>query len=340
MTASSQRAALDAVHSARPIVERLSTARHKEDLAADIIEAWTAVEIGLRSLVGGTTLAGQTLIRELRQRHFLSLEQANSLAAFNAARERAANTDYAPTEGDISAVRDAFAKLEAGLLAAPAAQVASPVAPPLAPTPTKSDDALRVAPPGRRNPLVLIGGILGVALVAALIWYFTLARSGHRAYDDGVVAYREGRREAAEGSFRKAVTDDPKDPMPHVYLSRIEREKGNLNNANEEARKAVELGPKNAVALRELGSVRFAIGDYDTARRFYLHALEADPADRTSMGFLGCSLIRLGRVDEGVKMIQQHAGTGAWSGCVPAPGAPAPTGQAANPSVPMTVPRP
>ena len=121
MTGGSQRAALDAVHAARPIVARLNIARDKEDLAADIIEAWGAVESGLRSLIGGSTLTGQTLIRELRQRHFLSLEQANALAEFHAARERAGRTDYAPTEGDINATRDAFLKLESGLMGEPAA---------------------------------------------------------------------------------------------------------------------------------------------------------------------------------------------------------------------------
>jgi tetratricopeptide (TPR) repeat protein len=340
VTGPSQRAALDAVHSARPIVARLSTARHKEDLAADIIEAWTAVETGLRSLVGGTTLNGQALIHELRQRRFLSLEQANALAAFNAARERSERTDYAPTEADVNAAREAFLKLETGLMGETPASRAAPVpaSPSPAPVPPATDYV--VAVPGRRPTAMIAAGIVGVLLLGVLIWYFTMGRSSHSAYDDGVVAYREGRREAAEGAFRKAITDDPKNPMPHVYLSRMEREKGNLNNAQDEARKAVDLGPKNSVALREFASVRFAAGDYDSARRFYLHALDADPADRTSMGFLGCSLIRLGRVDEGTKMIQQHAGTGAWSGCVPAPGATPPTGNPANSTVPMTVPRP
>jgi hypothetical protein len=111
MTAGSQRAALDAIHSARPIIARLSMARDSEDLAADLIEAWTATETGLRSLIGGSSLTGQMLIRELRQRHFLSLEQANALAEFHAARERAARVDYKPTEGDVNASRDAFLKL-------------------------------------------------------------------------------------------------------------------------------------------------------------------------------------------------------------------------------------
>ncbi len=130
MTAGSQRAALDAIHSARPIIARLSMARDSEDLAADLIEAWTATETGLRSLVGGSSLTGQMLIRELRQRHFLSLEQANALAEFHAARERAARVDYKPTEGDVNASRDAFLKLEAGLMGEPpAAAVPTPRAP-------------------------------------------------------------------------------------------------------------------------------------------------------------------------------------------------------------------
>ena len=94
-------------------------ARDSEDLAADLIEAWTATETGLRSLVGGSSLTGQMLIRELRQRHFLSLEQANALAEFHAARERASRVDYKPTEGDVNASRDAFLKLEAGLMGEP-----------------------------------------------------------------------------------------------------------------------------------------------------------------------------------------------------------------------------
>ena len=115
MTAGSQRAALEAIHSARPIIARLSMARDSEDLAADLIEAWTATETGLRSLVGGSSLAGQMLIRELRQRHFLSLEQANALAEFHAARERAARVDYTPTEGDVNASRDALTSPSVGL---------------------------------------------------------------------------------------------------------------------------------------------------------------------------------------------------------------------------------
>jgi Flp pilus assembly protein TadD len=344
MSTGAQRAALEAVHSARPIVARLSSSRNSEDLAADIIEAWTAVESGLRSLVGGSALTGQMLIRELRQRHFLTLEQANSLAEFHAARERASRTEYKPTDGDVNAARDAFLKLEAGLMgdaptvsrsAAPAmtgaATAAAAAATPREPSPLRTfTETTTPSPveaaraPAWRAPLL---ALLGLLVVGGLAWWALAGRGGgSAAYDQGVAAYRDGRREAAEGDFVKATKDQPTDPMPHVYLARIARESGRLSTAQEEAVKAVSLGPNNAAALRELASVSFAQQNYDAARRFYIRALQVDGNDRLSQGYLGCSLVRLGRLDEGTRWIQR-AGNGPWSNCAPAPGTTTPNGQ-------------
>lgn len=322
MTGGSQRAALDAVHSARPIVARLSTARDKEDLAADIIDAWTAVETGLRSLVGGTQLGGQALIRELRQRNFLSLDQANSLAEFHAARERAGRTDYAPTDADVNATRDAFLKLESGLMGEtagvrPASAASVPVATPSTVAALETAGMQRT-PRSRPAWLIPVLGIVALVVVGGIAWMMLGSKSGSSsaAYDQGVQAYKEGRREAAEASFRKAAADVPTDPMPHVYLARMEREAGNLGNANTEAVNGVRLGPTNATALRELASTLFAAQQFDDARKFYLRALTADPNDKLSQGFLGCSLMRLGRIDEGQRWIGR-AGSGAWSSCTP-----------------------
>jgi len=351
MTAGSPRAALDAIHSARPIIARLSMARDSEDLAADLIEAWTATETGLRSLIGGSSLTGQQLIRELRQRHFLSLDQANALAEFHAARERAARVDYIPTEGDVNASREAFVKLEAGLMgdtpaaSAPASVPASgSVAPaaaasaagtqrpkgaaytpdgPLDPSARERFEGTPTAVPPERARSSWVAPLIGlVALLAVggIAWYAIAGRHrGNSALASGITAYREGRREAAAGDFMKAAKDDPNDPMPHVYLARMAREAGNLNTANTEAVTAVRLGPTNGVALRELASVSFATQNYDAARRFYIRAVQADSADKLSQGFLGCSLIRLGRVDEGMRWVNR-AGPGAWSSCAPQPG--------------------
>ena len=356
MTAGSQRAALDAISSARPIIARLSMARDSEDLAADLIDAWTATETGLRSLVGGSSLTGQMLIRELRQRHFLSLEQANALAEFHAARERAARVDYKPTEGDVNASRDAFLKLEAGLMGEPtpaappsrpatAAPVGAPAASavsaapaasaasrsrggaytpngPLDPSARERFEGTPVAVPAERTRprwVMPVLGLVALLVVGGIAAFALMGRRGSAAFDNGVKAYREGRREAAAGEFLKATKDAPNDPMPHVYLARMAREAGNMNTANTEAVTAVRLGPNNGVALRELASVSFVQQNYDAARRFYLRAVQADTADRLSQGFLGCSLVRLGRIDEGMRWINR-AGAGAWSSCAPPPG--------------------
>ena len=355
MSAGSQRAALDALHSARPIIARLNMARDSEDLAADLIEAWTMTETGLRSLIGGSQLSGQMLIRELRQRHFLSLEQANALAEFHAARERAARVDYKVTEGDVNSSRDAFLKLESGLMGdsptptpalagSPSARAAAGAvaATAAAITPTgpldpaareRFEGAPQAVPAERARPSWLLPA-LGVALllvVGGLAWFAVKGRgTDNSAFAAGVTAYREGRREAAFGEFTKAIRADSTDPLPHVYLSRMAREAGNINTANVEAVTAVRLAPNNGVALRELATVSFSQQNYDAARRFYLRAVQADTSDRLSQGFLGCSLIRLGRVDEGMRFIQR-AGPGAWSACAPAPGSTAP-GQSVPPA--------
>jgi cytochrome c-type biogenesis protein CcmH/NrfG len=177
-----------------------------------------------------------------------------------------------------------------------------------------------------RQPwLPILAVVVLLLIVGGLAWYALAGRGGaSKSFQEGVTAYKEGRREAAAGAFIKATKDDPNDPMPHVYLSRMAREAGNLATAQEEAVKAVQLGPNNATALRELASASFAQQNYDAARRFYIRALQVDGTDRLAQGYLGCSLVRLGRLDEGVRWIQR-AGSGPWTACAPAPGT-VPTG--------------
>ena len=103
MAGPAERSALAALDQARPVIARLDASRNSEDAAADLIESWSAVETALRSLVGGSSLGGQALIRELRQRQMLSFEQANALAEYQAARDRAQRTDYRPSASDVNA---------------------------------------------------------------------------------------------------------------------------------------------------------------------------------------------------------------------------------------------
>jgi len=323
LSSGQSRAAVAALDAARPSIARLDRSPNSEDLAADLVEAWSAVEGVLRALLGGTTAAGTALLREARQRDLLTFEQANSLAAFHAARARVEVPGYRPTDGDLNAARDAFVKLEAALRAPPSE------APPAArPQESRPQDltplGMRNSPlagptivpppePSRRSWLLWSAAIvlLLVAGAAGTYWY---GGRRDRAMSNAIDLYARGQHDAARAEFTRALRLDPSYALPHVYLARMARENGNLPQANEELQAALGAEPGNELALREMGAYLLTVGNYELARKFYLRALEVNPEDHTAQGFLGCTLIKLGRIDEGTRWIAR-AGKGAWSDC-------------------------
>lgn len=333
MTTSQQRSALAALDNARPAIGRLDLARDPEDLAADIIEGWQAAETSLRALIGSASLSGQPLIREVRQRELLTLDQAHALVEFSAAHERAQRTDYRPTGADIAAARTGYQQLEAALRQ----ERAAPLPPPAAtsvPAPVGVAAESQPFPVARRRgfPLIaLIGLLLLVAAIVAGIWYFAVGRSGS-ALQQGVAAYQAGNRTAARNAFAEAVRDDPNDAEPHIYLGRMAREEGDANNAVRELQTAIQLEPKNGTAQREMGAhllaqatgqltagnLPAALQSLNLARSFYVRAVEINPNDRLAQGYLGCVLMRLGQVPVANSFLAR-AGPGPWSGCTPLP---------------------
>ncbi len=134
MTAN-QQSALAALRSVSPIASRLEHSAEGEDRAADILELWQGTETALRALMGGSSLGGQALIRELRQRELISLGQAYALLEFLGARDRANRTTYRATDNDVAVAREGFRQLESGLSAGVLAEAAPPLAAPGAPPP-------------------------------------------------------------------------------------------------------------------------------------------------------------------------------------------------------------
>jgi tetratricopeptide (TPR) repeat protein len=124
-----QQSALAALRSVSPIAARLDRSRDGEDRAADILELWQGTETALRALMGGSSLGGQALIRELRQQELISLGQAYALLEFLGARDRANRTTYRATDNDVAVAREGFRQLESGLAAG------AVEAPPLPPRP-------------------------------------------------------------------------------------------------------------------------------------------------------------------------------------------------------------
>ena len=334
MTTSQQRAALAALDQARPAIGRLDIARDPEDLAADIIEGWQAAETSLRALIGSASLSGQPLIREVRQRELLTLDQAHALVEFSAAHERAQRTDYRPSNTDIGAARTGYQQLEAALRqerSAPPPPTAAAVG--AAPSVAAPPGEVTAFPTRRRGfPLIaLIGLLVLLSGVGGGIYYFTANRSGG-ALQQGIEAYAARNPVAARNAFAEAMRDDPQDAEPHIYLARMAREEGDAATAVRELQRAIELEPNNAVAQREMGAhllakssadlnmgnVQGALQSLNLARNFYVRAIQLDPDDKVAQGFLGCVLVRLGRVAEAGNWMQR-AGPGDWTRCQPIP---------------------
>ncbi len=171
---------------------------------------------------------------------------------------------------------------------------------------------------GRRWPRLSMPVWIGIAVVVVLIvggYLFYGRGSASSGLTAGIDAMNNGQRERARGEFAKAVNADPNAPQPHIFLARLAREEGDLATARAQLDTALRLDSKNSVALREMGLVLFASRQYDLARRFFVRAVTANPQDRASQGFLGCTMMRLNRVAEGTKFIT-NAGTGAWQACL------------------------
>ena len=171
----------------------------------------------------------------------------------------------------------------------------------------------------RSRRVLSMGALFGLAaLVVIVVGARTVRGRSRSSFRQGVAAYREARHATAKEHFLAASKETPSDPMPHVYLSRLARESNDLATASDEAAKAVRLGPSSGAALRELATTLYAMQNYRGARAFYTRAIAVDPRDRISQGYLGCSLIQLGRVDEGMRWIER-AGSGTWSACASPP---------------------
>lgn len=363
-----QQSALAALRTVEPIVARLEGSREPEDRAADILELWQGTETSLRALMGGSSLGGQGLIRELRQRELISLGQAYALLEFLGARDRANRTTYRTTDNDVVVAREGFRQLESGLAAAVTdpgmaeapVSISTPTPIPSAPSPP--DYSRPSAPPPQAPPaysappayappsaqplprapsptgaskpvfpeptyatnrnripanLWFIIALL-VLVLAAAGGYMVFARKGNpdKEMNEAVAAMQGGRREVARTTFAEVARDNPTMATPHVFLSRLAREEGDLGTARRELETAIRLEPNNAIALREMGLILFSAGSYELSRRFFVRALSANPEDKASQGYLGCALARLNRFDEAQRFITR-AGPGSWSSCLP-----------------------
>ena len=363
MTPSDRAAAQAALNDGRAVYGRLDQIRGPEDAAADIMDLWGVAETAMRAMLGGSTLAGQALVRELRQRGVLNLEQANTIASFWDARNRADDVAYKPTLTDVGFARAGYNEL---IRVANESPAATPNATGAAPKSTfapggatagattgaagAASTAASSAPrttgfsvdeptvePARfprrvrklSRPMMIGAGVILVIIIAAAAAYFTMG--GSSKFDgemsNAIDLMSTGRTEAARAAFGAIAHEYPDRAEPHVFLSRLARNDAppDMNTARQELITAIRLDPAYEPAQREMGIFQLADHNPSLARNFLIRAAQLNPADSAAQGYLGCALMGLNRAAEAQKFFAR-AGTGTWSSCVtiqPNPAAPA-----------------
>ncbi|MEO7217008.1 MAG: hypothetical protein ABI026_02345 [Gemmatimonadaceae bacterium] len=341
MTPSDRSAAQAALNVGRPVYVRLDQIRGPEDAAADIIDLWSSVEAAMRSMLGGSTLAGQDLVRELRQRGELNLEQANALASFWDATGRVADVAYKPTLTDVGFARVGYNELtkaasgSAPTQGSPVTAAPSTFAPGGAPQAAARDSTAPVAdvaPPvvaatglapsasGRSKRSVFTVVAVAVVVIAVAVGAYFMHQRGQfdKELTSAISLMTTGRTEAARAAFGAIAHEYPDRAAPHVFLSRMARSDipPDMNTARQELVTAIRIEPDYAPAQREMGIFQLANRNPSLARNFLIRAVQLAPNDSAAQGYLGCALMGLNRVDEAEKFLSR-AGNGTWSSCKP-----------------------
>ncbi|MFN8665983.1 MAG: tetratricopeptide repeat protein [Gemmatimonadaceae bacterium] len=333
MPTDAQRTARAAFDAARASFDRLTRAVDATEASPALCDAWRGTEDALRALAGTNVLGGVALVRELRQRSLLALDDAHALVDFHAAAERAATEGYAPTDADVDAARAAREHMQRILdrdVATANAPYSGPISTPVTPRPSY-DPPPSAAPPhvpldsaasARSNPLAAVLVIVVIlAVLGAAGYYATTLNREPSELRTGRQAFAAGDRLTARNAFAAAASANPQLAEPHIYLGRLARDAGDRATASAELRRAVELEPKNYLAHRELAGFLLATGQAELARSFYQRAIELNPDDKVSMGFMACALHRIGRTDLAVRFFQR-AGAGPWDACKATPPGP------------------
>ena len=96
--------------------------------------------------------------------------------------------------------------------------------------------------------------------------------------------------------------------QPFVDRALAAKARGDATTARRELSSALEIAPRHPVALREMGTLMYGVGNYDLARSFLLNAVRADPNDHAAMQALACSLVRLRRPEDAQRFFERAGG--------------------------------
>lgn len=135
------------------------------------------------------------------------------------------------------------------------------------------------------------------------LWAHTLQKKpwDSRAHNNlGVFYENSGQIEIAQQEFMKAIQLDPDYAAAHFNLGTIYLKSGNLTDAEREFMTTLKLYPNHFKAHYNLGRLYGTYGKVEEATREYQSALELNPYDPKTHNNLGNIYDDLGRTDEAI----------------------------------------
>jgi tetratricopeptide (TPR) repeat protein len=110
--------------------------------------------------------------------------------------------------------------------------------------------------------------------------------------------YQNGNHEAAHALYARMLADEPNNHEVLYMLSLCRQKQGQLDNAADYLRQAIELQPSSSLFHYSMGGLNMRLGHIEEARESYRQAAELSPNEAKAWLGYGYALLTLGRLEE------------------------------------------
>ena len=105
--------------------------------------------------------------------------------------------------------------------------------------------------------------------------------------ENGKKAYKDGKKEEAKNLFERALQLYPKNTVALIYLAKLEMEEGNLNKAKEYSEHSLKYDPNFFTANIISGIINFKLKNYESALKFFEKGKSLIPFNGISYYYAG-----------------------------------------------------
>ena len=162
---------------------------------------------------------------------------------------------------------------------------------------------------------VILGALGVMTFVQVSYWRDTLSLFTHCAavtHDNvivrkylGIGFAEKGDPESAVREFEAALKFEPNDIRTLYNIAGMQARQGRIDEAIEYYNRVLKLKPGDAGTCVAIASIRAARGEFERAIDSYREGLKYNSNDAEMHSGLGLMLLRLNRVDEGIKELEQ-----------------------------------